>query len=69
MKVELRGRILKGANGIYRVPWTIGVGGFARTHDVTLDSPPYDPNSAEPTRVRENAGLSLDGLWAYRGHS
>jgi hypothetical protein len=66
MKVELRGRILKGADGIYRVPWTIGVGGFARTHDVILDSPPYDPNSAEPTRVRKNAGLSLDGLWAYR---
>lgn len=66
MKVEIRGRILKGADGIYRVPWTIGAGRYANTHDVTLDSPPYDPNSAEPTRIRKGAGLYLDGPWAYR---
>ena len=66
MKVEIQGRILKGPDGIYRVPFTIGVGAYAKRHDVALDSPPYDPNSAEPTRTRKDQ-LSQDGMWAYRG--
>lgn len=56
MKVEILGRILKGSDGVY--------GAAMSHHHVTLDSPPYDPNSAEPTRVRKNSGLSLDGLRA-----
>lgn len=57
---------MKGSDGVYRVPFTIGVGARAKTFDSLLDSPPYDPNSAEPTRIRKDAGLSLDGPWAYR---
>ncbi len=65
MRVEIKGRILKGPDGIYRVPITIGVGARAKRHDFKLDSPPYDPSSTEPTRVFKDQ-LSQDGMWAYR---
>lgn len=66
MKAEIRGRILKGSDGVYRVPITIGVGPRARRHDMVLDSPPFDPDSPEPTRVFKGPQLSHDGMWAYR---
>jgi hypothetical protein len=66
VKVEIKGRILKRPDGVYRVPIIIGLGEKARRHDVMLDSPPYDPNSAEPTRVFKGPELSHDGMWAYR---
>jgi hypothetical protein len=59
IKVNLKGRIEQGADGVYQLPITLGEGLSARVVHIPLEG--YDPNGSEPQP------LSPFNYWAYRG--
>lgn len=67
VKIRISGRILQGADGVYRAPITIGKGPDARRFDLKLDPSSYDPNSTQPTRPFNEPVLPPNGPWVYRG--